>query len=244
MGLVMTKYLILLTFLITNCVSYDRFNTSTAEGSFGLAQELEKDERYEESLAQYRDVKNRFPYSRFAIASELQIAEIQFKKEAFIEAQGAYQLFKELHPRHEKIDYVTYQIGLSIYNQLPDTEDRDLSIAPLAIKEFDVLLRDYPQSPYATKAAEKRLEVIDKLALKEIYIADFYYRTKAWQYALSRYEKYLREFSSHNQRAHAYLRAGLSAEKLGDENKRNTILRKLISELPSSKEAQRAQRML
>ncbi len=240
----MTNYLILLAFFVTGCVSYDRFNTSTAEGSFGLAQELEKDERYEESLTQYRDVKNRFPYSRYAVASELQIAEIQFKKEAFIEAQGAYQLFKELHPRHEKIDYVTYQVGLSIYNQLPDTVDRDLSLAPLAIKEFDVLLRDFPNSKFAPLAKEKRIEIINKLAEKELYIADFYYRTQAWQYAISRYEKFLQEYGGHEKRAHSYLRASQAAEKMGDEKKRNTLLRKLISEYPESKEARKAQRIL
>lgn len=240
----MIKLLILLTFFITKCVSYDRFDTNTAEGSFGLAQELEKDERYEEALSQYRDVKNRYPYSRFATSAELQIAEIHFKKEAFIEAQGAYQLFKELHPRHEKIDYVTYQIGLSLYKQLPSTVDRDLAQAPQAIKEFDVLLRDHPESQYAPLAKEKRLEVIDLLAQKELYISDFYFRTKAWLYALSRYEKFLREYKGHPKTAHALLQAGESAQKLGEEKKRNTLLRQLINEYPQSQEARRAQRIL
>jgi outer membrane protein assembly factor BamD len=136
-------------------VSYDQHDTSKASGAFGLAKQLEDDERYEEALAQYRDLKNRFPYSQYAVSAELQIAEIQFKKEAFIEAQGAYQLFKELHPKHPRIDYVTFKIGESIFMQLPSTIDRDLSVAPAAIREFNILLRDYPNSQYRESAKEK-----------------------------------------------------------------------------------------
>lgn len=235
-----TKRLILLIFLLTGCVSYDDFDTSQAAGSFGLAEALEKDERYEEALTQYQNVKNRFPYSKFAVSAELQIAEIQFKKEAYPEAQGAYQLFKELHPKHERTDYVTYQIGESIYMQLPSTIDRDLSLAPNAIKEFDVLIRDYPSSPLVKKAQDRRSDALGKLADKELYISDFYYRTGEWLHALVRYEKYLQDFPTHSQRPHALLRAGLSAEKNGDETKRNSLFRQLIADYPNSSEAKQA----
>lgn len=238
-----TKYLFLLMFLFTACVSYDKFDTSVASGSFGLARQLEDDERYEEALLQYQDVKNRFPYSKYAVESELQIAEIQFKKEAFIEAQGSYQLFKELHPKHPKIDYVTYRIGQSIYNQLPSTIDRDLSVAPAAIREFQIIERDYPQSEYLEKATKLKSEAVDKLAQKELYIADFYYRTDEWQHALARYEKYLKEYPGHPKRPHAYLRAGQAADKFGKPEKRKDLLRKLIEDYPDSKEAKKAKRI-
>lgn len=236
----MTKRLILLIFLLTGCVSYDDFNTNEAAGSFGLAQALEKDERYEESLTQYQDVKNRFPYSKYAVSAELQIAEIQFKKEAFLEAQGAYQLFKELHPKHERIDYVTFQIGESIFMQLPSTIDRDLSLAPSAVKEFDVLIRDYPESKYVKKAQERRSETLGKLGDKELYIADFYFRTSQWLPSVVRYEQFLKEFPIHNKRPYAYYRAGMAAQKSGDDAKRNTLFRQLISEYPESTEAKEA----
>jgi outer membrane protein assembly factor BamD len=236
----MSKHLIILTFILTACVSYDHHDTSKASGAFALASQLEKDERYEEALMQYRDIKNRFPYSRYAVLAELQLAEVYFKKESFAEAQGAYQLFKELHPRHEKIDYVTYQIGESLYRQLPSTIDRDLSLAPQAIKEFNVVMRDYPNSSYAVEAQKRKLDTINKLAEKELYIADFYYNTKQYLYSLSRYEKFLREYSEHKKRPHAFLRAGLSAEKNGDEEKRKALLRQLVNDYPDSKEAKRA----
>ena len=235
-----TKYLLLLLFFFTACVSYDNFDTSVASGSFGLAQKLEEDERYEEALMQYRDVKNRFPYSKYAVSAELQIAEIHFKKEAFIEAQGAFQLFKELHPTHPKIDYVTFMTGESIFRQLPTTIDRDLAVAPSAIKEFDVLIRDFPQSSHVKRAKELKNETIRMLAEKELYIADFYYRTDEWQHALVRYKKYLNDFPTHAKRPHAFYRAALAAEHFGEDSERNKLFRELIKDYPESKEAKRA----
>lgn len=241
----MKLLLILPFFLLLNaCVSYDDFDTSQPAGAYGLAKKLQDDERFEEALIQYKDLKNRFPYSRYATEAELQIAEIQYSKEAYPEAQGAYQLFKELHPKHAKIDYVTFRIGESIYNQLPTTIDRDLSLAPNAINEYRVLLRDFPQSPYAKDAKAKIAECFQKLAEKELYIADFYFRTDKWQHALVRYEKFLKEFPKHDKRAHAMLQAGLAADKFGDPSKKNTLLRQLIKDYPNSKEAKKANGVL
>ena len=234
------KYIVLLSFLFSGCVSYDNFDTSKAKGAFGMAQALENDERYEEALGQYQNLKNRFPYSKYAVAAELQIAEIQYKREAYPEAQGAYQLFKELHPKHPKIDYVTYRIGDSIFLQLPSSIDRDLSMAPGAIKEFEVLLRDYPKSEHADEARQRKQEVINMLADKELYISDFYFRTEEWLHSIVRFEKYLKDFPTHGRRPHAFYRAGKAAEKLGDETKRNSFFRKLISDYPESSEAKKA----
>ena len=236
------KYLILLLFSLSGCVSYNKFDTSKASGAFELAKQMEEDKRFEEALMQYETVKNRFPYSPLAVSAELQIAEVYFKKEAFPEAQGAYQLFKELHPRHLKIDYVTYQIGESIYHQLPSSNDRDLSTAPLAIKQFETVIKNHPLSVFVEKAKKRRKEIHEKLARKELCIANFYFRTEAWRQALVRYEKYLREYPKHGKVSHALYNAGIAAKNLKNDSKKNNLFRKLIKDHPKSDEAVRAKR--
>ena len=237
------KYLILLLFLVSGCASYNRFDTSKASGSFKLARQMEEDKRFEEALSQYGDVKNRFPYSQLATSAELQIAEVYFKKEAFAEAQGAYQLFRELHPRHSKIDYVIYQIGESIYHQLPSSNDRDLSVAPLAIKQFKTVIEKHPQSALIEKAKKRKKEILEKLAQKELLIADFYFRTEAWKQALIRYEKYLEEYPGHEKTSHALYNGGISAKNLKNDLKQKSLFQQLIKEYPQSNEAYRAKRI-
>src|ERR1700733_2706360 len=124
-----TAISVILTMAMVGCASAEKVDTSTAEGAFAMGQKFEKDERYEEAISSYSDVKNKFPYSRFAVEAALKIADIEFARENFVEAESAYRLFKEFHPNHPKVDYVTYQTGLSVFNQLPPTIDRDLQLA-------------------------------------------------------------------------------------------------------------------
>ena len=65
----------------TGCSSIETRDVSTPEGAYQSAEDFEKDERYEEAIAKYTDVKNKFPYSRFATLADLKIADIQFKQE-------------------------------------------------------------------------------------------------------------------------------------------------------------------
>src|SRR5690606_33276577 len=99
--------------------------------------------------------------SNWATRAELAIADVHFKDEAYPEAQVAYQTFKELHPRHPKIDYVTFRIGLSFFNQLPTTIDRDLTLAHDAIASFDELINEFPNSEFAKEAREKKAESLN-----------------------------------------------------------------------------------
>src|ERR1041385_5795724 len=110
-----------LVLVLWGCSSGPKLDSNTAEGSFALGEKYEKDERFEDAIAQFSNVKNKYPYSTLATASELKIADIHFKREDYAEAQASYQTFKELHPSHPKIDYVTYQLGMSYFHQLPPT---------------------------------------------------------------------------------------------------------------------------
>ena len=64
--------------LLFGCASSEKIDANTAEGSFEYAQRFEKDERYDEAIAQYMDVKNKHPYSKLALEAELRVAGINF----------------------------------------------------------------------------------------------------------------------------------------------------------------------
>jgi outer membrane protein assembly factor BamD len=228
----------LLAFTLFGCASTETIDTSTAEGAYKLAEEYEKDERFEESVGKYTDVKNKFPYSRFATQAELKIADVQFKRESFIEAQYAYQTFKELHPKHPQIDYVTFRLGLSYFSQLPSTIDRDLSLADKAILYFDEVMTSYPGSQFATEAQAKKNEALKMLAEKEIYIAQFYFKKKQYGSALGRFEAVLKNYSNVDGFSPpALLGAARSAKATGDRDKVLKYIKTLHTKFPQSDEA-------
>lgn len=227
---------------VSGCASSAQIDTSTPEGAFKSAEEFEKDERYEESVVKYTDVKNKFPYSRFAILAEMKIADVQFKRESYIEAQYAYQTFKELHPKHPQIDYVTYRLGLSFFNQLPSSIDRDLSLADKAILYFDEVITSYPGSQYAKEARGKKIDALKMLAGKEIYIANFYFRKKQYESALGRYEAVIRNFANvEGFAATALIGAARAAKETGDRDKVSRFVKTLRAKFPQSDEASKAQ---
>lgn len=232
---------LLVSFAVAGCSSAEKVDPTTPEGAYKLAEELEKDERYEESVIKYTDVKNKHPYSRYAVMAELKVADVQFLRESYIEAQYAYQTFKDLHPKHPQIDYVTFRLGLSFFKQLPSTTDRDLSLADKAILYFDEVTSSYPNSPHAKEAAEKKAEAVRMQADKELYVANFYFKKKQYGSALGRYETILRNYAAVDGFApQALYGAALSAKETGDRDKVSRFVKALLSQFPQSDEASKA----
>lgn len=219
------------------CSNFQLKDQNTPEGLFEYAEQLEKDDRYEESIQKFQEVKNKHPYSKLATTSELRVADIYYKRETFIEAQAAYQIFKELHPRHPSSDYVTFRLGMSYFMQLPSTIDRDLGQAHKAILYFEELVRAYPQSQHIEEANKKRVEARRMLADKELYIADFYFKREHFQSALPRYEKVLTLYSTEGVEPKALVGAGLAAARSGDLEKGSKYLNRLLDTHPESEEA-------
>lgn len=230
----------LLTFVIGGCSSTDQIDTSTPEGMYKLGEKYEKDERFEEAIAQFSTLKNKHPYSKLATEAELKIADIHFKREDFIEAQNAYQVFKEMHPSHARVDYVTYQLALSFFNQLPGTIDRDLTVAERAILYFDEVIQSYPKSGHVKDAQEYRIKALKMLAEKEYYIGQFYFIRDHWESALGRFEGLLAKYPNLGFDAKALYGAAVSAHKMKDVSKTKTYLNRLNAQFKDSSEARKA----
>lgn len=221
--------------LMVSCAS-DEKKTDTAEATFLLAQEYEKDERYDEAIKKYADVKNKYPYSQYAIKAELAIADVYYKEESYGEAQINYQTFRELHPTHPQIDYVIFRTGLSFYQQLPETIDRDLSLANDAIAAFDEIIQRFPNSGFVAEAKEKKESALKKLAQKEDYVGDFYFKRKIYDSALLRYEFLVANYPKLDLDERAIARAYFSAVKVKDRVKTKKYRDMLKAQFPNSKE--------
>lgn len=222
--------------VLFSCASKEK-DLNTAEGLFAYAKEFQDAERYEVALAKYADVRNKFPYSSLATEAELAIADVNYMRESYPEAEVAYQNFRDLHPKHAKSDYVLYRIAMSYYMQLPETNDRDLSLGKDAIYHFSELVKLYPKSEFITDSKTKRDEIYTRLAEKEIYIADFYMKQEKYEAALRRYESTIYKFPGLGFEPRAHLGAAKCAKKLADSKKQELHAQALQSKYPNSDEA-------
>ena len=235
-------FLTALWLTLAGCSSTPEIDTSTPEGAFKLGEKYEKDERFEESIVQYTQVKNKYPYSKLATEAELRIADIHFKREEYVEAQNSYQTFKEMHPSHPRIDYVTFRLAMSFYDQLPSTPDRDLSVAERAILYFDEVAQSFPNSPNVKESLEYKTKALKMLAEKEYYIANFYMIRDKYESSLGRFETLLEKYPGLGLDARALYGAAFTAYKIKDLGKAKTYYQRLTAEFNDSAEAEKARR--
>jgi outer membrane protein assembly factor BamD len=183
----------------------------------GSAAFMAKD--YKTAKKAYSDLKDWYPFSRYAILAELKIADSHFHLEEYPEAILAYEEFENMHPKNEAIPYVIYQTGLSWFNQL-DTIDRDHTPAKKALTQFNRLIDRFPDSEYAPKASEKFARCLSHMSGHELYVANFYMRTKKYKAALKRYE-YLVEHYPDSKESKAALQKIPRARELAQKNQEN-----------------------
>lgn len=192
--------------ILNSCSSARPQGKTEAEVLYKEATELMSDKRYMLATEKLNTLRSQYPYSFYATHAELMQADILFKQENYIEAASAYILFKDFHPKHERLAYVINQIGESFYNQLPTTIDRDLTPAQEAIKYYEELLRSFPASEYSKQAQDKMNRCQGMLEEREKYIADFYFKTKVYDAALFRYQDILKNFKTQELRDHCMIR--------------------------------------
>ena len=144
-------------------------------------------EDYKDAIKAYTDLKDWYPFSKYAILAELKIADSHFQLEQYDQAVIGYESFEKMHPRNDAIPYVINQIGLCWFKQI-NTIDRDHTPASNALYQFQRLLAQYPGNEYTKEATENVKKCIDNIVGHELYVANFYLKTKKYKAALKRYE--------------------------------------------------------
>lgn len=201
-------------FLVFACSSDKPEGKTEAEILFKEAKELIEAERFILATEKLNQIKTQHPYSFYATPAELLQADVLFEQENYVEAAAAYLLFRDFHPKHEKIPYVVFKIAESYHKQIPDTIDRDLEPAMESLKYYDEVIQKYGDSSYA-KDAKKRIEKSKKmLRQKDQYIADFYFKTKEWSAARYWYLDILENHREPKTRNHAMVRTVAATRKL------------------------------
>ena len=194
--------------------------TESAEVLAEKGMEAFEDQDYHDALKAFTTLKERYPYSRYAILAELKVADAHFHRKEYPEAVAAYEDFIQLHPKNEAIPYVLYQIGACYYEQLL-SEDRDQTPTRQAILAYQRLLKEHPNSAYGAKARENILACRKLLAEHELYVALFYFKSKHYRAALVRLEGALADYGD-----------VLPSEKQSEVKKLIIACKEQLAELP------------
>lgn len=185
-----------------------------AEILFREAKDLISKSRYIQATEKLNSIRSQYPYSFYATHAELLQADILFAQENYAEAASAYILFRDFHPKYNELGYVIFRISESFYRQLPSTFDRDLSAGIEGIKYFNELLLNYQNTEYVKEAQSRISQIEEMIEKKEIYIADFYFKTKDFDAAKSRYEDILKTLKNKDEKLRILTRIDEAGSKI------------------------------
>ncbi len=157
------------------------------------AEALYRDGKYDDAAELFQQLKDRYPYSRYALLADLRVGDAYFKAERYEEAVLAYDDFIRLHPKNEAVPYAIYQMGMVYYQQML-TPDRDPTNARKAAEQFQRLIRQYPKSPWAVRARPRLQEALARLAGHDLFVGKFYYRTGHYRAAIYRFKRVLTQY--------------------------------------------------
>ena len=159
----------------------------TVQEVFEAGNEALRDKDYGKAVTYFNRIKEEHPFSPYAIRSELALADAHFLDEEYWMAAEAYRDFETLHPRHEAIPYVLYQLGMSLKNTYTSI-DRSATEVKEALEYFTRLQQEYPDTEHGMKAAEQIAACRKTLAQREIFIANVFWGMENYQAAYSRFQ--------------------------------------------------------
>lgn len=150
---------------------------------------------YDEAISLYRSLTIRFPFGRHAEQSLLDMAYAQFKAAKPEAAISTLDRFMRTYPTHPNVDYAMYLKGLVNYDQtmgflrelFPGTAaDRDQQAAQQSFRDFQELIRRFPESRYVADARQRMVFLRNIMAEYEVTVARYYQRRGAHVAALNR----------------------------------------------------------
>jgi outer membrane protein assembly factor BamD len=172
----------------------------------------------------------------------LMVADSYFRQgttTGFTEARFRYRDYLNRYPGAPQRDYARYQFALC-YDKEHEKPDRDQTSTREAVQQYQVLVREYPDSTFATAARDRIRKLSDLLAEHEFSVGYFYMRKGAPAAALGRFISIEERFPEYGAKDKLLFYAARAATKLGRRDEASRYVSRLIEEYPNSQYARRA----
>lgn len=199
--------IVLLTIVMTACSSSDPLENSgsrlSAENLYAQARRSMELGNYSKAIRSLETLDTRYPFGPHKTQVQLDLIFAYYKLNDPASAIANIDRFIRLNPTHPDVDYVYYMRGLvnmqadsylfhDMFNI--DRTDRDPKNAEQAFKDFNRLLKSFPNSKYAADAQKRMIWLKDRLARYNMDVAKYYLKMNAWSAAAGRAQLVLETF--------------------------------------------------
>lgn len=236
-------YFFLLSLLsFSSCATNSALKKETIKSPVGLISDginLAESNNYERAIEVFKAILRDYPLSEQVLDAQILIADTYYEMKEYEDAASYYTEFVTLHPTHIKSPYAQFRKGMCYFKEVL-TIDRDQSTTKKAILAFDDLSSNYPSSISVNKARTMADFLRHRLAVREFYVGNFYFKSGNYKGALARFEHILNKYPNSNIIDKSLFYAGESYFALGENNLAKEAFARLINDFPESPFADQA----
>ena len=136
-----------------------------------------------------------FPQSDWAPKSSLMASYAYYLQDYYSEAIFNLERYIKTYPTDTRMSYARFLLAMCYYETIED-EKKDLESLTLARKEFEFIIKTYPNSDYALDSKFKIQLIDDILAAKEMYLGRHYIKKGKWIPAINRFKNVLKHYET------------------------------------------------
>ena len=150
---------------------------------------------YFASSKKFLEAEILFPQSEWAPKSVLMASYSYYMQSYYTLAIENIKRYFKTYPNDTNKAYAHYLLAICYYETI-EGEKKDLAPLLLSKKEFNFVIKNFPNTDYAYDAKFKIDLINDVLAAKEVYIGRHYIKKKKWIPALNRFKNVLKEYET------------------------------------------------
>ena len=197
-------FILILLFVIFASCSKEKLNESVIKEKSLDGQVLEAYSEGLDSLKggdvlfaakKFNEAEMLFPQSEWAPKSSLMAAYSYYSQDYLEDAIAELDRFLRVYPLSKDRDYALYLLANAHYEKIID-ETKDLQSILLAKKNFNRVIKQFPQTEYALDSEFKLDLINDILASKEMYIGRYYFDKKKWIPAINRFRTVIDDYET------------------------------------------------
>lgn len=236
-----------LAFILSACTSssdeVERISDRSPQARYQEAKEAIGTEQYTRAITILSDLETRFPFGPLSRQVQIDLMFAYYKSGQFELALPAIDRFVRLNPNHPQLDYIFYlrglvnmETGLNAFQDFfgKESADKDLEATRTAFNDFKKLVKTYPESKYVAESRKHMFTLLNKLARREIVVAEYYMRRDAFIAALNRCKYVVEYYQQSTSLKPALTLMAEAYGKLGLKDMKAETLKVLNTQFPKS----------
>ena len=173
---------------------------------FDRGTESAKERKWIDAREYFRNLVDNYPQSPYRPDAKLALGDTYINEdttESLLLGANEFREFLTFYPTHQRADYAQLQLAKSFTEQMLGPE-RDQSATKDAIKEIEIFLQRFPNSPLLPEARKMERAARDRLSEASYRVGFFYFRNRYYPGAIDRFMEVLKNDPGYTNRDALY----------------------------------------